>query len=311
MSMRSRRSTVLGVGAPAPDLSPQLTDEEIAGRIRAHVLGQVESDALDLPALPQAAARGLMLLNKPDFSLHEVAAIVETDPLIAARLLRVANSAALGARSPLRSIIECVTRLGASELRLFLVETAARPLFESRDRRIAELGRCVWEHSVAVALLSRMLVQRARPALAEGAYLSGLLHDIGKPILAAMLLEAERRLVGSRTQSWILPGTWLRLIDGSHRSVGLALARKWRLPSEVAAVLQEEGTYDAAAGVSVANAVRLANAIAKREGLCPERPDAGRTGALIAEGMGLFGLDEAAVERLVDALQAQLAERMS
>jgi len=261
-----------------------MNDAVIAERIQAEVLVRMESDDLILPTMPLVVSKCLGLLDDPDLSLREVAQVIETDPLIAAQIVRLANVAARAPSSPIRSITDCVTRLGISELQMFLIETAARRMFESSDRHIAQICRGLWAHSLAVAILSRDLVREARNGRADEGYLAGLLHDIGKPVVASLLLDAERRLRGIRTQTWIMPAAWLRILSGAHRRVGVALATKWKLPDSVRNAIRDGGDYDPVEPHSLANAVRLANAITKLEGVYVGAMDESETAATVSTG---------------------------
>jgi putative nucleotidyltransferase with HDIG domain len=202
-----------------------------------------------------------------------------------------------------------VMRLGAEELQALMFEISARPVFESHDRAISGLGRELWAHSVAVALLARALVRRVAGPHPETAYLGGLLHDIGKPVMAAMLLDAERRLFKVRTQTWLFPETWLALISRVHRRVGLALAESWRLPPLVAESVRGADHYDAANGSSPANAVRLANALAKTAGIYAGEVDSVATAEEVLTGRKLFRLTEEQVAGLTDGLRERVEER--
>src|SRR6185503_16437383 len=93
------------------------------------------------------------------------------------------------------SVLQAVTRFVVQKLRTFLIEASARKVFESRDARIAEASRGVWEHSLAVAIMARDVAAFANCGAPEFGYLGGLLHDVGKPIVAAMLLEAEKSIL--------------------------------------------------------------------------------------------------------------------
>src|SRR6185369_16686757 len=151
--------------------------------------------------MPLVVSKCLALLDDPDLALGDVARLIETDPVLAARVVRMANLAA-PASPTVRSLTDAVIRLGLEDLRVFLLETAVGRVFHSSDRQITEMCRGLWEHSLAVALLARDVCRHAKSKLPEEGYLAGLLHDIGKPVMAAMLLEAETRLRGKRTQSW-------------------------------------------------------------------------------------------------------------
>ena len=288
-----------------------MNDAVITERIQAEVLVRMESDDLVLPTMPLVVSKCLGLLDDPDLSLREVAQVIETDPLIAAQIVRLANVASRAPSAPIRSITDCVTRLGVSELQLFLIESAARRMFESSDRHIAQICRGLWGHSLAVAILSRDLVREARNGRADEGYLAGLLHDIGKPVVASLLLDAEHRLRGTRTQNWIMPAAWLRIISGSHRRVGVALAAKWKLPDSVRNSIRDGGDYDPVEPHSLANAVRLANAITKLEGVYVGAMDETETASTVSTGRALFGVDDAQLKYLTTYLKERVNERLA
>jgi len=292
-------------------VGPPVDDGDIANRIQAAVLKRVESDDLVLPTMPVVVSKCLGLLDNPDLSLRDVAHVIETDPLIAARIVRLANVAARAPSAPIRSITDCVTRLGASELQIFLIESAARQMFESTDRHIAKLCRGLWAHSLAVAILTRDLIRAARSGRPDEGYLAGLLHDVGKPVVATMLLESEKRLRGTQTRNWIMPAAWLRIISGSHRRIGVALAEKWELPELVRNSIRSGGHYEPAEPHALVNAVRLANAITKIEGVYVGAMDEDETAASVETGRALFGIDDEQLKYLTTYLKERVNERLA
>ena len=284
---------------------------EMATRVEESVLAAIENNGLELPTMPLVAARALTMLGRDDFSFPQIAALIETDPIVAARLIRLTHSAVFASLSRFDSVLTCVTRLGAEELRLFLVETAVHHVLESRDPCIAQMCRDLWRHSLAVAIVSRDLVSAVHGLHPDSAYLGGLLHDVGRPVLAATLLDAEQRLLGTRVQRWIMPSAWLAIISGKHRSVGAAIARKWGLPDPVTHAIRDSADYDMGDRFSTANVVLLADTLAKREGIFVGPIDAGEIERCLSLGKQLLSVDDTLVERLVADLGDRVAGRVS
>jgi putative nucleotidyltransferase with HDIG domain len=284
--------------------------DELAVHVEKAILEQVATARFDLPAMPRVAGRAFALLRKPDFDIGEVADLIETDPMVAARLVHLANSVAYATVAKVDSVRACVARLGARELTFFLMEIAARQLIDCNNPRIARICDGLWEHSLSVAILSRDLAGALRGLDGEAAYLAGLLHDIGRPILAGMLLDAETRLLGKRVERWILPSKWLEIVLRCERRVGLAVAGAWNLPTSVGDAIEACDQFEPARPSRLANVVWLANALAAATGhdvIC--KPSKQLT-ALVAEGAALLGLDEDVISAAAAALPALLAARM-
>jgi putative nucleotidyltransferase with HDIG domain len=284
---------------------------DMASRVEESVLAAIESNGLELPTMPLVAARALSMLGRDDFSFAQIAALIESDPIVAARLLRLARSAAFAGLSRFDSVLTCVTRLGGEELRLFLVESAVHHVLESRDPCIAQMCRDLWRHSLAVAIISRDLAVAIRALHPDAAYLGGLLHDLGRPVLASTLLDAEQRLLGTRTQRWIMPSAWLAIISGKHRSIGAAVSRKWGLPEPVSQAICNAAEYDTADRFSTANVVLLADTLAKREGIYVGPITAEEIEQRLSIGKQLLSVDDAVIERLVADLADRIASRNS
>ena len=284
---------------------------EMATRVEESVLTAIENNALELPTMPLVAARALAMLGRDDFSFPQIAALIETDPIVAARLIRLTHSAAYASLSRFDSILTCATRLGGEELRLFLVETAVHHVLESRDPCIAQMCRDLWHHSLAVAIVSRDLASAVHALHPDSAYLGGLLHDVGRPVLAATLLDAEQRLLGTRTQRWIMPSAWLAIISGKHRSVSAAIARKWGLPDPVTHAIRDSADYDTGNRFSTSNVVILADTLAKREGIFIGPINAEEIEQRVSTGKQLLGVDDALIGRLVADLGNRVAGRIN
>jgi len=288
----------------------QTSSAELEGHIEAAVLEQVTRGRINLPAMPRVAARAFTLLRRRDFSVAEVAALIETDPVVAARLVHLANSVAFATACRLQSVQACVSRLGARELSFFLMDTAAKQLIECHDPRIAHFCDGLWEHSLVVAILSHDLAEALPGTDAEAAYLAGLLHDIGRPVVAEMLLDAEKRLLGKSVDHWILPSKWLAIIMRCEREVGLAVTRSWLLPESVSDAVVGCADYDQERPFRLANVVRLANALARASG---HDVAAGSADAetCAQEGSKILDLEPDVVAGVMAALPARLAGRMA
>jgi putative nucleotidyltransferase with HDIG domain len=289
-------------------------DEVRVERLQARKVGRALSDIvvrrmqenrLQVPTMPLVALKALDVLRDPSATFATIAKVIEQDPVIAARILRVVNSAAYSRRQTVTTIEQAVSQIGVKPLRILLVELAACQIFTSRSAGIRQKFKLIWEHCLAVGMLARDLAElvssRVEP---DVAYLGGLLHDLGKPIVAGLLLEAERKLVEELDVPWMTETLWQKTVAEAHRGVGAALASGWRLPSAVVEAIEHCDSYDRAAGPhACANLVRFANVLAKREGIYVGDVSGEEIVATVLQGRQVLRVDERAEAQLVATLR--------
>jgi len=322
-SMRELRDAIENVVRPAKAAAAAAAIEEetfekrekreasfVVDKLTDIILKRLDSDNLLVPAMPAIAVQCMRLLEDPNQTFRMVGELVGKDPLLASRVLRLANSAAFPARTPATTLEQAIPRMGTEGLKLALVHYSMYQAFSSRDARIQSAFRGIWEHSLAVALIAKEIAGQmaGQDAVDPGvAYLAGLLHDVGKPVVAALLLEAEKLAsVHKSALPWISHNVWRRVVDRSHRNIGVALSRRWQLPAEISSAVEKCATYDAAFPHAYPNIVCLANAFAKQQGLYAGDADANQVAETVAEGKRLLGLSDEAMIMLCADLYSRV-----
>ncbi|HET6439959.1 MAG TPA: HDOD domain-containing protein [Anaeromyxobacter sp.] len=280
--------------------------DKLSAELEVILVKRIQGDQLFLPSMPAMATKILELLRDPDAGLKEVAKLLEKDPVLAARTLRMATSAAFAGGTKRITLQEALARLGTKALKGLLVEASAQKLFVSRNPQINEQLKTLWEHSVAVGILARDVLALTGQGDSESAYLAGLLHDVGKPVVATVLLELERQLTEVYQKGWIDSGEWLAVIKRVHRKVAVALAEKWQLPGPLVTCIKESGEYDKADRHSLANAVCFSNALAKKAGIYAGDVDAEDNDAIIMIGRSVIGISDDILRTLTKGLRERV-----
>lgn len=209
---------------------------------------------LELPVLPEAAAAILSETARPEWSAARVVDALKRDASLAGHLLRLANSPAFRGASAAVSIQQAVTRLGASHLRQLALVIACETRAFAAPGFEAEV-RALFRHSLAVALCAKEIA-RQRRANVETAFLAGLLHDIGWPVVLHAVLELGHGQAPPHRDA-VLGFAELR-----HAAVGAAVARAWGLAEAVA--LGIEAHHQARPGDELTATLALADALAWR-----------------------------------------------
>jgi HD-like signal output (HDOD) protein len=270
---------------------------------------KLEDGTFKLPMLPAAAMRVTELLRKDDLDPRAVVRALEKDPMLAAQVVRTANTIAFRGRVAATNLNQAVVRLGARQLRSFLVTAIAFQLFVSKDRDLDSAMKGLRAHSVAVSMLSRDLAQLTQCEEIEEAYLAGLLHDIGKVVVMVFVMEVVRgQGAGRAPKVRVKPEDYISAIQALHRPVGHKLVAQWELPPILAQAIERSTAYTLDKRVSPGNLVCFANAVTKKLKIYLGDTDPNEVNAAIMIGRSVLGIDEEVVDRLCSGLEDRVKE---
>ncbi len=171
------------------------------------------------PVTPAIAMEVMTMARRPNVSLDDLAHLCERDPLVAARALRIAQSAYFSRGSRITSLKDAIVRVGVQALAdLFLAETMTTRVFRAPgyDAVMASLRR----HSAMTAHIARSLTAPSS-LYREQVFLCGLLHDVG--------IAAAACVIGTRVPFHV---AWPVILE-THAEAGQAVCRAWKLPAEI------------------------------------------------------------------------------
>ncbi|GAA6152389.1 HDOD domain-containing protein [Pseudoteredinibacter isoporae] len=227
-SPRARADKPDYLGASVLDYGVDELDESDADEhdLLESVQQALDSDELKLPSLPQVAIRIGELVESDLASADSVADLVNTDPAIAAKLLRIANSSLYGSLGRCETIRDAIVRLGLAATRQLVMGFALRDLFNSESKLLRAKLRESWIESLEVAALAivirDMLV--APSYSSEEALLAGLLHDIGVVgLLGLFLTQGDLLKEGDDIN---------RVLSRFKADVGAEILRKWQIADQ-------------------------------------------------------------------------------
>lgn len=211
-------------------MAESLTNVEVAvlpEQLQADMLERIEGGKIELPLLPTVVWEVMELSAADNVDIRRLSDLIHRDQSMAGHVLRVANSPAYMARMPIVSLQQAVNRLGTKALG----EIAFAVSLQSRvfDAPGYEDEVCsLWGHAVGAAAYAKEIA-RLRRGNVEGAFLCGLLHDIGKPVILQTLVDVQKE-AGLR----IDPAAVSAIMEAYHTHVGSLIAAAWALPPHVA-----------------------------------------------------------------------------
>jgi HD-like signal output (HDOD) protein len=195
---------------------------DLAEEIRA----EIDSNDIQLPTLPEVALQVREAVESDDADAGSVARVIANDVALSARLLQVANSPLYRGSCGIDSIQQAVARLGLKMVRSLVVSLAMKQIFQATSVALDTQFRRVWDTSLQIAAISRVLASGVPGLENEQAMLGGLIHNIGALPLLAKIDEHY----GFHTNETVIA----QLIDDMAPDIGTRILRHWNFSESLA-----------------------------------------------------------------------------
>jgi HD-like signal output (HDOD) protein len=225
---RPRDGVASGAVPPASRLLEILNASE--AEAYAAMRSDVASEPLDLPSLPDLALKIGRAIDNKDTDNDDVARLLNLDPTLATRVLRVVNSAAFGGVSKITSTQQAVSRLGRQKVRSLVYSCLLKSIFQIQSKTLTRAMHALWQHSAQVAATSFVLGRQTPGVDPEQVMLAGLVHDIG----AVATIDAISRYPVLYGRAEVLDA----LTASLRVELGLLTLRSWGLEDEFGAVVR-------------------------------------------------------------------------
>jgi HD-like signal output (HDOD) protein len=289
-----------------PDAAGE-TAQKQAVMLVSMVLERFDGGHVELPALSEITEQCFELLRRTNLGFTEVARVIGQVPLLKSRIMRLANSAAFPSLMPATTIDMAVARLGIEGLHDALVEFAVRDVLEGRQHaRVRDALRRIWPQAMGAGLIAGNVYDlTGRDPDLSLSYVAGLLHNLGKPLVGALLIDIEQQMLRAGDRQPMGDPIWLAAVEATHRHVGAAVIRKWRLAPAIAEAIEASGAYDLARPRALSNVVRFSLALAQRLGLTIGTSNPTHAEEACTRGRELLEIDE----RMMRVLAHGLKER--
>src|SRR6202046_1968468 len=222
---------------PAAGAATTLQERAAALAFLQKLAAEVSEGSIDLPCFPDVVIRISTALADPNTTSDKVVTIVGAEPRLAARVLQTANSAAFNSSGkPLTDLRSAITRLGQQMVQSTAMSYAMQQMKNEESlRSIAQPLTELWNKSIVVASICKLVAARTKLS-AEEAFLTGLLHGIGKLYIMARAVSASDGLGSEHA--------WMELISGWQASIGEAALASWGIPEEVCEAVGHQEDVD-------------------------------------------------------------------
>ncbi|MDK9700588.1 MAG: HDOD domain-containing protein [bacterium] len=269
---------------------------------RADILSQLS----DLPTFPPAALKLMQLLRHPDTTIPEITKIIELEPALTSRVLRMANSAFYGLPVRVGTVRDAIIRLGFAKITEIVIASSVNPMLSVEIPGYDLEHNDLWRHSVAVAIAAKQIASMQHPQIAEYAFTAGLLHDIGRLIMSSYVAPVRDQLYSiAEREELSYDEVENKEFDISAAEAGGEVLAHWQLPDEIVTAVRYHLTPDLAPGdQTLTEVIHLANGLILMTGI-----GVGTDGLRFRMNTTVvekFGLNPVAVAKLMNEVHTQL-----
>jgi len=189
---------------------------------------------IDLCSPPEILTRITQALDDPIKNAGDIAYVIEHDPSLTIRMLKIVNSAFFGFPATVKSVEHAISILGNNEIRSLVMATSMVEKFSNMPDVGIDI-RAFWQHSLKTALFAKFLSDNhPKKRQLSSAFISGLLHDIGKLVIyikAPELVQAASLM--AKTKNISEPNAEKSILGFNHAEIGGALLTLWKIPEPI------------------------------------------------------------------------------
>lgn len=190
----------------------------------------------DLPPMPQVASRAISMVENPQTTAQELTDLLSNDVALAARVLKIANSAMFSRQREITTLNQAIMMIGFKALKGIIVAATLRQM----NKSFGKTERMIWENSMCSAMCSAVVTKKLRKRYVEEIFLLGLLHGLGQIVL---LVQPETQrdykqvLTTIRDKHLDYATAEQATFGFAHPLIGALVAKKWNFSAESCQVI--------------------------------------------------------------------------
>jgi putative nucleotidyltransferase with HDIG domain len=262
-----------------------------------------------MPSLPVTVSKVLEVCNNPKTSPIDLDRVIQLDPVLMGRVLKLINSAYYGLGTQVTNLARAIIMLGINTVKNLALSTAVIDRLVDKSSFQALNMDGYWRHSLCVGVTAKLIAKRrgVDPNSLEEYFAAGLLHDIGKiPLNSSLSTEYVRTMSLADRERIPLFLAEKRALDLDHCEAGAIVADCWKLTGAIADAIAHHHTHESYRGDygDIVRTVAIANYFANREGIgfsgniYPDKPG--------AEVYGLLDIEKSLLEELEGPVNAEI-----
>jgi HD-like signal output (HDOD) protein len=254
MSVQGRFAKTASAAAAAPKMN----------------LKQLAAAVAEVSSIPTVVTQILEVAHNDKSTVGDLMRVVETDPSLSSKVLRMVNSSSFCLPERVHSIHRAICLLGFNQVKSLAVSLSVADVFRQAEPMGTYSRSGLWKHMVCVGAVAKLIAMRTGSGLFEEAFVAGLLHDLGI-ILMDQYAHPQFVQVLERSNQTARPMYEVEreLLGFDHGALGAEIGRRWRFPPATLAAIEfhHRGAAAPKEAATIVACVELANAICTKKGM--------------------------------------------
>ncbi|MFM9957663.1 MAG: HDOD domain-containing protein [Phycisphaerales bacterium] len=242
-------TAVATVAATVPATVPPAAAKPAPGTPATSAAGNVEEivnkavrEISHIATLPEITVKIIELVEDPTSTAQDLHKVIANDPALCSRVLKVVNSSFYGLPGQIGSINRAIVMLGLNAVKNIAISASLAKLFRGGQLCPNFAAKDLWTHSISVGVTAKMIADELGMAIADEAFLAGLMHDIG---IMVELQSDKNKLIEVLTRTKVGPdgvpaGNMIEIeravFGADHQQFGRGLCERWKFPKAFATV---------------------------------------------------------------------------
>ncbi|RMF61850.1 MAG: HDOD domain-containing protein [Calditrichaeota bacterium] len=207
-------------------------DVEGDGRKMSEIINRLKS-IQKLPACPKIIPQAIKLSQNPETPISAYEKLIAQDPALVAEVLRSVNSPFYGLRNKVSSLRLALSIIGLQEIFRIILNASFHKTFKKTFQKLSYNFDTFWAHSQYTANAAYILAKSFQPEAASEAYIAGLLHDIGLPILEEFFCEEWSDILFLCEEGMEFHQAEVNVMGLSHSDLASLLLEHWKIPEAI------------------------------------------------------------------------------
>ena len=268
----------------------------------------------NLPTLPVIVQQVQKLIDNPKSNMSQVATVLSRDQAIAARVIRLVNSAFYGFSNNITSIQQAIMLLGLNTVKNLVIGVSVVKTFEGKNDATIFDRQNFWLHSFGCATCARQMAKSLNQQEPEDFFMAGLLHDIGILILDQFFHNEFVTIIQqiAKTNEELISAE-IGVLGLDHCEVGALIAEKWRIPEFLKVAIRHHhrpcfSEIESESARLIISAIHVADAVACQRGITPGFPCSTN---INEDSLRILGLKKSAIDEIFDTVETELKTVMA